>query len=251
MCHFYTQTACDTFPLINPCSCWILFVVSVLFPILEASQQIYFLRGVCQVSDFRSFPTNIFLTWCLSSVRFQKVPNKYISYGVSVKCQISEASQQIYFLRGVWPVSDFRSFPTNIFLTGCLTSVRFQKFPNKYISYGVSDQCQISEASQQIYFLRGVCPVSDFRSFPTNIFLTVCLSSVRFQKLPNKYISYRVSVQCQISEASQQIYFLWGDIFSLTPNPQHGGPGYPFLPGSPPVTRLARDAIPATSLPPV
>jgi len=30
------------------------------------------------------------------------------------------------------------------------------------------------------------------------------------------------------SEGSQDTYFLWGGVVSLTPNPQPGGPGYPF-----------------------
>jgi hypothetical protein len=51
-----------------------------------------------------------------------------------------------------------------------------------------------------------------------------------------------------ISEGSQQIYFLRGEVFSLTPNHQPGGPGYPFLSGSSPLTCLAREAIPIASL---
>ena len=43
MCHFYTETACSMFPLINSCSCWAIFVVSNQFQISEASQQTYFL----------------------------------------------------------------------------------------------------------------------------------------------------------------------------------------------------------------
>ena len=44
-CHFYTGTARSTFPLVNPCSCCVVFVVSVQFPILEVSRQIQVLRG--------------------------------------------------------------------------------------------------------------------------------------------------------------------------------------------------------------
>ena len=38
-----------------------------------------------------------------------------------------------------------------------------------------------------------------------------------------------VSIWFQASEGSQDmyIYFLWGGVVSLTPNPQPGGPGYP------------------------
>jgi hypothetical protein len=38
--------------------------------------------------------------------------------------------------------------------------------------------------------------------------------------------------------------FLRGGVVSLTPNPQPGGPGYPFLSGSSPLTCLAREALP-------
>ena len=39
-------------------------------------------------------------------------------------------------------------------------------------------------------------------------------------------------------------FFLLGGIFSPTPNPQPGGPGYPFLSGSSPLTCLALEALP-------
>jgi len=39
---FYIETARSTSPLVNPCSSWVIFVVSILFPILEASQQTQF-----------------------------------------------------------------------------------------------------------------------------------------------------------------------------------------------------------------
>jgi len=51
-------------------------------------------------------------------------------------------------------------------------------------------------------------------------------------------------------EVSQQLYVLRGEVVSLTPNPQPGGPGYPFLSGSTPLTYLVRDAIQVASLPP-
>jgi hypothetical protein len=41
--------------------------------------------------------------------------------------------------------------------------------------------------------------------------------------------------------------FLWGGVVSLTPNPQHGGPGYPFLSGSSPLTCLAWEALPVAN----
>ena len=38
--------------------------------------------------------------------------------------------------------------------------------------------------------------------------------------------------------------FVRGEVLSLTPNPQPGGPGYPFLSGSSPLTCLAWEALP-------
>jgi hypothetical protein len=38
--------------------------------------------------------------------------------------------------------------------------------------------------------------------------------------------------------------FFYGVRFTLTPNPQHGGPGYSFLSGSSPLTCLAWEALP-------
>ena len=40
------------------------------------------------------------------------------------------------------------------------------------------------------------------------------------------------------------VFFLWGGVVSLTPNPQPGEPGYPFLSGSSPLTCLAWEALP-------
>jgi len=55
-------------------------------------------------------------------------------------------------------------------------------------------------------------------------------------------------------ESNSGLHFLYmfygGETVSLTPNPQPGGPGYPFWSGSPPLNYLARDAIPVASLPP-
>jgi hypothetical protein len=45
------------------------------------------------------------------------------------------------------------------------------------------------------------------------------------------------------------LYVLWGETVSLTPNPQLGGPGNPFLSVSSPLTYLVCDAIPS-QLPP-
>jgi hypothetical protein len=39
------------------------------------------------------------------------------------------------------------------------------------------------------------------------------------------------------------IFFLRGGVVSLTPNPQPGGPGYAFLPGSSPLTCLAWETL--------
>ena len=44
--------------------------------------------------------------------------------------------------------------------------------------------------------------------------------------------------------------FLWGEAGSLTPNPQPGGPEYPFLSGSFPLTYVAWKAVPVAKLPP-
>jgi hypothetical protein len=43
---------------------------------------------------------------------------------------------------------------------------------------------------------------------------------------------------------SRNNIFLWGGVVSLTPNPQPGGPGYPFLSGPSPLTCLAWEALP-------
>jgi hypothetical protein len=42
-CCLHTETACSKFPLENPCSCWVIFVVSIRFPTLKASQQNIFM----------------------------------------------------------------------------------------------------------------------------------------------------------------------------------------------------------------
>ena len=55
-------------------------------------------------------------------------------------------------------------------------------------------------------------------------------------------------VRQKFTDVSQQIYVLRGEIVNLTPKLQPGGPGYPFLSGSAPLTRLARDVIPVVSL---
>jgi len=49
VCCFYKQTSHSKFSLVNPFSCWVVFVVSTWFPILEASQQKMFFMGLgCQ-----------------------------------------------------------------------------------------------------------------------------------------------------------------------------------------------------------
>ena len=40
---------------------------------------------------------------------------------------------------------------------------------------------------------------------------------------------------------------LWGRVLCPTPNPQPGGPGYPFVSGSSPLTCLAQVALPVAS----
>jgi len=40
------------------------------------------------------------------------------------------------------------------------------------------------------------------------------------------------------------LFFLQGEVVSLMPNPKPGGPGYPFLSGSSPLTCLAWEALP-------
>jgi len=55
---------------------------------------------------------------------------------------------------------------------------------------------------------------------------------------------------CLLSSLSRLIVgfqnklFLWCGVVSPTHNPQTGGPGYPFLPGSSPLTCLAWEALP-------
>ena len=61
-------------------------------------------------------------------------------------------------------------------------------------------------------------------------------------------VVFVVSIPFPILEISRQIQVLRGETVSLTPNPQPGGPGYPFLSGSSPMTCLTRDAIPVASL---
>jgi hypothetical protein len=46
VCRVYIETARSKFPLEKPCSCWVFFVVSIRFPILEASQQNVLWGGV-------------------------------------------------------------------------------------------------------------------------------------------------------------------------------------------------------------
>ena len=53
-----------------------------------------------------------------------------------------------------------------------------------------------------------------------------------------------------VRDISTNIYFLRGEAVSLTPNPQPGGPGYPILSGSSPLTYLAWKALPLAKLPP-
>jgi hypothetical protein len=45
------------------------------------------------------------------------------------------------------------------------------------------------------------------------------------------------------------VYFLRCEVVSLTPNPQPGGPGYPSLSGSYPLTCPAWVALPVAMLP--
>jgi hypothetical protein len=44
-------------------------------------------------------------------------------------------------------------------------------------------------------------------------------------------------------------YVLLGGVVSRTPNPQPGGQGHPFLSGSSPLTCLAWETLPVTTLP--
>jgi hypothetical protein len=50
-------------------------------------------------------------------------------------------------------------------------------------------------------------------------------------------------------KVSKQILVLQGRVVSPTPNPQPGGPGYPFLSGSSPLTCPAREPLPVATLP--
>jgi hypothetical protein len=57
-----------------------------------------------------------------------------------------------------------------------------------------------------------------------------CNLRLQFFILANHYscwVVLIVSIWFPASEGYQDTYFLWGRVVSLTPNPQHGGPGYP------------------------
>jgi hypothetical protein len=92
-----------------------------------------------------------------------------------------------------------------------------------------------------------------------------CVTWIRFHRPPLLYrdctfhiLSHKSSPTlgrlccfCPVSnffEASQQIYFLWGEVVSLKPNPQPEGPRYTFLSKSSPLTCLALEALPAATL---
>jgi hypothetical protein len=62
--------------------------------------------------------------------------------------------------------------------------------------------------------------------------------------LPPPYFS-KASV-----EVSRQIQLLQGGVVNPTPNPQPGGPGYPFLSGSSPLTCPEWEPLPVAMLPP-
>jgi hypothetical protein len=54
----------------------------------------------------------------------------------------------------------------------------------------------------------------------------------------------------QSLKVSQQLKILRGGAVNPIPNPQPGGPGYPFLSGSSPLICPAWETLPAATLPP-
>ena len=57
-----------------------------------------------------------------------------------------------------------------------------------------------------------------------------CDSRLQFLILANHcscWVVFIVSIWFPASEGYQDTYFLWGQVVSLMPNPQPGGPGYP------------------------
>jgi len=61
-----------------------------------------------------------------------------------------------------------------------------------------------------------------------NFYIPVCSVSLAADICVLFHVVVEVSVQLHFTEV-QQRYFLWVGFFSLTPNPQIGGPGYPFF----------------------
>ena len=76
------------------------------------------------------------------------------------------------------------------------------------------------------------------------LLLLLALQSLVDLSLSQKLSS---SIRLPIFEASQQNSFM-GWAVSPTSNPQTGGPGYPFLFGSSPLTCLAWEALPVVTL---
>ena len=83
----------------------------------------------------------------------------------------------------------------------------------QYINFIIIILLEALQSFVDFNLFQNCCPVSNFRSFSTK-------------------------------------HFLWDGFVSPTPNPQPGGPGYPFLSGSSPLTCLASEALPVATLPP-
>ena len=90
--------------------------------------------------------------------------------------------------------------------------------------------------------------VHHYPSISNEVFLFFCLD-LTFQVaivipvsklLSSTSVSHPSEAVCWVSE--QIIFMVWG--CSPTPNPQPGGPGYPFSSGSSPLTYLAWEALP-------
>ena len=69
-----------------------------------------------------------------------------------------------------------------------------------------------------------------------------------FFRLRNRQKLVRIRFGCGLDSRIYGI-FLWGGVVSPIPNPQQGGPIYPFLFGSSPLTCLAWEALTAATLP--
>jgi hypothetical protein len=62
----------------------------------------------------------------------------------------------------------------------------------------------------------------------------LCLQFLTLANHCSSWVVFMVSIWFPASEGYQDTYFLWGQVVSLMPNPQPGGPGYPISSGTSP-----------------